>query len=204
VEEHFYLAWPLLVWLTIRRQIMLLAVAAITVSMIARIVLYRHGADLDTIFGLTPLRMDGLAIGALASIAIRGRAGLDAIAPWAWATLAVTGTVLACLLALHHVMYQTDPAMWIFGYPLVAMATAAALLASITNGPVGRILSVSPLRWFGKYSFGLYVWHPIIGLILLHSHVAIVSEASGKHAVLLAASAALVLDLTVAWLSFNL
>jgi peptidoglycan/LPS O-acetylase OafA/YrhL len=84
------------------------------------------------------------------------------------------------------------------------MATAAALLVSMTNGPVGRILSVPPLRWFGKYSFGLYVWHPIIGVILLHSHVAIVSEASGKPAVLLAVSAALVLDLTVAWLSFNL
>jgi peptidoglycan/LPS O-acetylase OafA/YrhL len=204
VEEHFYLAWPLLVWLATRRQIVLLAVAAITVSMVARIVLYRHGADLDAIFGLTPLRMDGLAIGALASIAIRGRGGLDAVVPWAWATLALTGTVLAGLLGFHHMMYQTDPAMWFFGYPLVAMATASALLVSMANRSVGRVLSASPLRWFGKYSFGLYVWHPIIGVILLHSHVAIVTEASGKPAVLLAASAALALDLAVAWLSFNL
>jgi peptidoglycan/LPS O-acetylase OafA/YrhL len=204
VEEHFYLAWPLLVWLGTRWQIMLLALVTVIVSIIARTLLYWHGADLDAIFGLTPLRMDGLAIGALASMAIRGRGGVDAVVPWAWATLAVVGTFLVCLLALHHMMYQTDPAMWIFGYPLVATATASALLVSMTNGPVARILSASPLRWFGKYSFGLYVWHPIIGVILLHSHVALVSEGSGKGVVLLAAFGTLVLDLAVAWVSYNL
>src|ERR1700722_17626132 len=98
VEEHFYLAWPLLVWLATRRQIMLLALVTVICSIVARTLLYWHGADLDAIFGLTPLRMDGLAIGALASIAIRGRGGVDAVVPWAWATLAVVGTLLVCLL----------------------------------------------------------------------------------------------------------
>jgi peptidoglycan/LPS O-acetylase OafA/YrhL len=74
----------------------------------------------------------------------------------------------------------------------------------MADGAVARFLSLSPLRWFGKYSFGLYVWHPIINMILLHSHIALVSEASGKTTVLLAVLATLALDLGVAWVSFNL
>jgi peptidoglycan/LPS O-acetylase OafA/YrhL len=112
--------------------------------------------------------------------------------------------MLLGLLILRRTTHETDPVMWIFAYPLVATATAAGLLVGMGRGPVRYFLSLRPLRWFGKYSFGLYVWHPIIGMILLHSQVSYVSPTSGKWAVLLAASAALVLDLLVAWLSFNL
>lgn len=204
VEEHFYLLWPLLVWLATRRQIMLLALAAAMCSLAARVVLYIHGSDLDALFGLTPLRMDGLALGALASIAIRGPGGLAPIVRWAWAVLAVSGTILVGLVVLRHGTHQTDPAIWVFGYPLVAVATAAMLVVGMANGTVGYLLALAPLRWFGKYSFGLYVWHPIIGMILLHSHVALVSQGAGPAAVLWAMLVALVLDLAVAWLSYNL
>jgi peptidoglycan/LPS O-acetylase OafA/YrhL len=204
VEEHFYLAWPLLVWLATRRQITLLAMTAIVVSLLGRALVYWHGSNLEAIFGLTPLRMDGLAIGALASIALRRQGGLEAVLPWARTVMVVAGVALVGLLAMHRMMHHTDPAMWLIGYPLVAMVTAAALLLSLRNGPVARILSLSPLRWFGKYSFGLYVWHPIIGVILLHSHVALVPDGAGQPAVVLAALATLLIDLAVAWLSFHL
>jgi peptidoglycan/LPS O-acetylase OafA/YrhL len=28
------------------------------------------------------------------------------------------------------------------------------------------------LRWFGKYSYGLYVWHPIIFMLAFHNDAA--------------------------------
>ena len=40
-------------------------------------------------------------------------------------------------------------------------------------------------------------------MVLLHSQVALVTQASAKPAILMAALAALVLDLSVAWLSYN-
>lgn len=204
VEEHFYLIWPLLIWLGSRRQIMCLAVAIVMVSLLARTLLYLRGIDPDLVFGLTPLRMDGLAIGAIASLVIRGRIGMDVVGRRAGVVFVAAGLLLLGLLVVRHTTHQTDPAMWIFAYPLVAVATAAGLLVGMGKGPVRYFLSLRPLRWFGKYSFGLYVWHPIIGMVLLHSRVALVSPASGKSAVLLAALIALVLDLLVAWLSFNL
>ena len=204
VEEHFYLVWPLLVWLATRQQVLLLAIAAAALSITSRFVLHVHGADLDALFGLTPLRLDGLAIGAIAAVAIRGQGGLNAVRRWAWSALALSGVLLVGLLAFRHVTNQADPAIWVFGYPLVATMTAAALIVGMTGGPLGRVLSLSPLRWLGKYSFGLYVWHPIVGMILLHSQVAPVSETSGRLEVLLVTLGALALDLSVAWLSFNI
>jgi peptidoglycan/LPS O-acetylase OafA/YrhL len=204
VEEHFYLIWPLLVWLATRRQIIILAFALAIFSMIARVLLYRHGSDPDVVFGLTPLRMDGLAIGALASLAIRGRVGMDVLVRRAWIAFIIAAGMLVAMLALRHTTHQSDPAIWIFAFPLVAILTAAGLLVGMGPNPVRRFLSLRALGWFGKYSFGLYVWHPIIGMILLHSQSALVTEASGKPAILLAAAAALALDLAVAWLSYNL
>jgi peptidoglycan/LPS O-acetylase OafA/YrhL len=203
VEEHFYLIWPLLVWLATRRQIMVLAVAVAVFSILTRMFLYLHGSDLGTVFGLTPLRMDGLAIGALASMAIRGNGGLDSLVKPARIVLILAGTLLVSLLAVRHTTHQADPAMWIFAYPLVAVITAAGLVAGMGRGPVRRMLSLRALCWFGKYSFGLYVWHPIIGIILLHSQVALVTQTSSRSAILLVALIALALDLAVAWLSYN-
>lgn len=203
VEEHFYLIWPLLIWLGTRRQIMFLAIAVVMFSLLLRTLLYLHRMDPDLVFGLTPLRMDGLVIGAIASLAIRGRSGMDVVVRRAGVAFVAAGVLLLGLLVLRHTTHQTDPVMWIFAYPLVAVATAAGLLVGMGRRPVRYFLSLRPLRWFGKYSFGLYVWHPIIGMILLHSRVALVSPASGKSAVLLAALIALALDLLVAWLSFN-
>jgi peptidoglycan/LPS O-acetylase OafA/YrhL len=203
VEEHFYLIWPLLVWLGTKRQIMMLAVAVVIFSMLARTSIYLHGTDLDRVFGLTPLRMDGLAIGAIASLVIRGRDGMDVVVRRAWLAFVTAGLLLVSLVGLRHTTHQYDPAMWIFAYPLVAAVTATGLLVGMGPGPIKRFLSVRPLCWFGKYSFGLYVWHPIIGMVLLHSQVALVTQASAKPAILMAALAALVLDLSVAWLSYN-
>lgn len=203
VEEHFYIIWPLLVWLGTRRQVVVLALGAALFSVLARGLLWLYGADLDAVVALTPLRMDGLATGAIASVAIRTySAGL--VAQRAWFAFLTSGTLLIGLIALRHTTSQMDPAIWILAYPLVAITTTTGLLVAMGEGLVQRLASISPLRWFGKYSFGLYVWHPIIGMLLLHSHVALVPRGTGKSIVLLAALTTLALDLLVAWLSYNL
>lgn len=204
VEEHFYLIWPLLIWLGTRRQIMFLAIAAVIFSLLSRTIIGLHGTSPGLVFGLTPLRMDGLAIGAIASLIIRGQSGMDVVIRRAGIAFVAAVLMLLGLLILRHTTHETDPVMWIFAYPLVAAATAAGLLVGMGRGPVRYVLSLRLLRWFGKYSFGLYVWHPIIGMILLHSEVSLVSPASGKPVILLVALVALALDLLVAWLSFNL
>ncbi|HEY4076670.1 MAG TPA: acyltransferase [Rhizomicrobium sp.] len=203
VEEHFYLVWPLLVWLLPRRWILAVALTAAFSSLAIRALLFHHVTDIFTIFDLTPLRMDGLAIGAIAAVELRAR-GAAALARPALLLLITTMAMLAILFLLRRTPLQNDHAVWLFCYPLVAVCTAAILLLGSAGGRIARMLSAAPLRWFGKYSYGLYVWHPVIGMLLFHSRVAVFPEGGGTALYLAIAAAILILDLTVAWVSFHL
>lgn len=204
VEEHFYLLWPLLVWLArTRRQVLALAVAAGALSILARALVLWHGPPLYLMFGLTPLRLDGLAIGAITAVLVRDHSRRTLI-PWALALLALALAAGAALILLRHTTSQTDAALWLFAYPLASVCTAAMVILCLGGGRVAATLSLAPLRWFGKYSFGLYVWHPIIGVLLFHSAIAIAHPGQPAGRVLAAAAAVLVIDLLVAWLSFEL
>jgi peptidoglycan/LPS O-acetylase OafA/YrhL len=97
-------------------------------------------------------------------------------------------------------------------YPLIALFHAAFLVLGITAGSetrLGRVLSSSMLRSLGKYSFGIYVYHPpLIGAI------GYLFEKVGWNAPLSGAGVGLVLTLKIAmilaasvgaaWLSWNL
>lgn len=203
VEEHFYLIWPLLVWLLPRRWILAVALTAAFASLAIRAMLFHHVTDIFTIFDLTPLRMDGLAIGAIAAVELRAH-GARALAKQALLLLITATAMLAILFLLRRTPIQNDHAVWLFSYPLVAVCTAAILLLGSAGGRVAKILSATPLRWFGKYSYGLYVWHPVIGMLLFHSRVAVFPKDGGTILYLAIAAAIFALDLAVAWLSFHL
>jgi peptidoglycan/LPS O-acetylase OafA/YrhL len=202
VEEHFYLVWPLAIWLTSRQQALWLAIGAAALSLAIRILTYRHIPDLYTIFGVTPLRMDGLAIGAIAAILLRTH-GAGAMVRPAWLLLIASLAALVALLAIRQTVEQTDHANWIFFYPLVAASTAATLLICSAHGWLSRLLSFGVLRWFGRYSFGLYIWHPIVGMLLFHSKIALVSATASPIRILTVAGFVFLLDLTIAWASFT-
>jgi peptidoglycan/LPS O-acetylase OafA/YrhL len=204
VEEHFYLVWPALVWLArTRRQVLLLALGAAALSIAARAAVWMQGVDLNHVFGLTPLRLDGLAFGAAAAVLVRERPVATLLRPAA-VVLALCASLFAAIVLVRFTPDQGDPALWIFAYPLVSLGASAALVLCLAGGRLAGLLSVGPLRWLGKYSFGLYVWHPIVGVLLMHSTVAIVPQGGPAGPILLGALFVLVLDLVVAWLSFHL
>jgi peptidoglycan/LPS O-acetylase OafA/YrhL len=204
VEEHFYLVWPFLVWMARSRgQVVALAVAAVVLSIAGRGLVLLHGDELQQVLGLTPLRMDGLAIGAIAAVLVRSYEG-EALARWATLALATSGLAACGLVLARGATSVTDPAIWLLFFPLVATATASALIIALRPGRFSATLSLAPLRWFGKYSFGLYVWHPIVGVLLFHSTVAIVHVGQSPARILAAAALILAIDLLVAWLSFHL
>ena len=43
------------------------------------------------------------------------------------------------------------------------------LILAITFQPLRVVMETPIMRWLGRYSYGLYVWHPIVNVTLLHS-----------------------------------
>ena len=202
VEEHFYLLWPLLIWIAPRNWAAAFSILAAVGSIAGRALALHRGLDTDLVFGITPLRMDGLAIGALGAIVLRAHPAVALTRP-AMITF-ITGLAMAtALFVLRKSAYQSDPVIWIWGYPIIAICTTAALLASTAGGWLARLLSLPLLRWFGKYSFGLYVWHPIVGMLLFHSRLALVPAGAPAPVIVIIVALVFALNLGVAWVSFH-
>ena len=97
IEEHFYLFWPLVVYLLAKRPRVLIAASlAVSLSaMLARLIGSLMGLSWFTTGVLTPFRLDGLALGAFLAVAARQPGGLKRLV---WALPRVS-TLLGGLLA---------------------------------------------------------------------------------------------------------
>jgi peptidoglycan/LPS O-acetylase OafA/YrhL len=153
IEEHFYLVWPLvLIAIPARRRFA--AAWTIAAALVAwRLGLLLVGADVRRIYYLTDTNAFAPLLGcALAISHNQGR--LRAIGRNASA-LSLAGLILFSMLpwesADRRLMYLAVP---------VALLTATAIWAALET-PV-KWLENGLLRWFGKISYGLYLWHAIL------------------------------------------
>jgi len=171
VEEQFYLVWPLVLTAVVfalrgRRQLVRQAVAA--VAMVAAVAsvgiafwLRSQDAGLSRLYFGTDTRAVGLAIGSIAGCWLRPQR-LPAIkSPLLLDAVGVGGaTVLAVL------MLRIDGSeRWLYGpgFLAIALASLAMMTAAMGTGPVARLLSVGPLVALGRVSYGFYLWHwPVI------------------------------------------
>jgi len=174
IEEQFYVAWPLLIAgaVLIARRIRrplttivsIAAGAVIVVSFTLSIAV--TGAEAARAYYLTRTRIWELAAGGLlAAVMLAGR-----IRPWSTRTATAVASLGGLLIAAPAVVYGPETA-----FPGVAAlapvaGTVALLMAGAASAanPVARLLSLSPMKALGRWSYGIYLWHwPVIGLVLL-------------------------------------
>jgi peptidoglycan/LPS O-acetylase OafA/YrhL len=161
IEEHFYLVWPLVIWLCPPRLVVGLCTAIFVAEVFARSAARAAMVPSLPIYVLTWFRLDGLVIGALLAVAQRRGIipALDRLAP-AVVIVGVAGLIAVTILGGHT--WWWNRRMQQFGYSLIAVI-AGAMLVSAINRPAEslwpRILSAGWLRAFGKYSYCLYLIH---------------------------------------------
>src|SRR6185312_11423228 len=82
VEEHFYLVWPVVVFLLGKRPrvLMIASLAVVGGALLARIACSMAGVSDHALYVLTPFRLDGLAMGGFLAVLGRQPGGLAKIA----------------------------------------------------------------------------------------------------------------------------
>jgi len=160
--------WPWCVRVFARRGLAWLSVGLIVVAPFLRALFHRLNLPLGS-YTFTICRTDALALGALLAIAFRDPQMWPRVVRWAPRIGAVTAAGFAGVVVLGRTNSYGTTAMDTIGFTLIDW-TFAALLVLALAAPAGallqRVLSSAPLQFFGKYSYGLYVWHPPVVLAL--------------------------------------
>ena len=162
IEEQFYLLWPFAVLFLARKHLLPLCLGMLGVSFATRLAMVYLGVSPIAVYALTFTRWDGLAVGAMIAIVARQRGGLDLLARWSLPVL-VTGS-LATLGFLAAAPYRSHygVATQTTGYAVLALTFGALLVLTVRareGSRLHRSLSAPGLRFFGRYSYGIYVLH---------------------------------------------
>ena len=161
IEEQFYLVFPVLAWLVLvvgRRSQRTFAavVAAVTAVCVATALWAGASGRTALAYYGTPMRAAEILVGALLAMAPIGRP--TNVRASAKARLLPVYALAACGVLW---VAATTQQSWLFHGGLVAysLLSAVVIVGCLRPGPVRRWLSARPLRWLGRISYGVYLYH---------------------------------------------
>jgi peptidoglycan/LPS O-acetylase OafA/YrhL len=165
IEEQFYLVWPLMVLgclkLKLSRRVMIGGLCLIIPGiMLHRYLLFHEGVVLTRLYYGTDTRADALLFGCFIALIPVTAVGFRQNR---W--LKFAGVFSAAGLVYLITASNFDGAfLYTGGFTAVALLAGLLIFVAVNSPP--RILSASlkwsPLRWFGRISYGLYLWHWLV------------------------------------------
>ncbi len=175
IEQQFYLLWPIVllvvVAMTVRVRLVVAVVssAGAVASVVFMNVLF-DPADPTATYMNTFTRahtlLIGAAAGALTVVLADGRLRFG--------TAARRLAPIASAVAVAIIVASSERSTWLFswGFPVFALAMVVVVVAT-ADGFAEPVMASPPMRWLGDRSYGLYLWHWPVFLLLSASRLGI-------------------------------
>ena len=215
IEEQFYLIWPAVVFFIRDRGRLLLATILISFfALVLRFILVGAGVGAHLIHVTTLTRADSLLLGGALSLLFRSE-HWERVQQWARPGLVVSAAAVAISILLLPREFASNPEFslaqrfWIDGlrYTVLAAGSACLIALSLRRGSAcAWIFERDWLRFFGRYSYGIYVLHMIPLSILLRTQRTAILSLTHSKAIAVAGAGFLSLALAVmaAYICFHL
>ena len=159
VEEHFYLFWPLLIYLLSIRKIVGAIVLTIIMAFVVKYIMIEHDY---AAYYFTFARIDELAIGALLAVLEIKNKLIDKNANKFLLISVIFAIPTIALLTIFTDMGNTI--LQIVKYNLLAFTfwgMVGYVISSRETNWVKRFLRTKLMVFAGKISYGLYIYHPL-------------------------------------------
>jgi peptidoglycan/LPS O-acetylase OafA/YrhL len=197
VEEQFYLVWPTLLLFTLRRRIRgpwVAVVIGIAAALVTEAVQVRAPDQIGRLLWTPFPYLPTIAAGVLLAFALSTETGRQPLRFFA-RPLLPAAVMVGLVIASFEVQ---ELARWLYlgGYVIIAIlftALVGHVVLAPESGP-SRLLSAKPVVWLGTRSYGFYIWHYPIVLLMRHD----------LHETWLRAAVVLLISLVVTELSWRL
>lgn len=177
VEEHFYLALPLILAITYRCKYKAMVPAALVIAtlapVVARGIQYLLNPALymqDGFYFRTHNRIDEIMVGVLiAYLFVHHKAALQTFAKRAGGTLWVIGCAMIVAVWVFGGIQQTGAFAVVFQFSLVALGTGLLVINCLfLDNRFTRLLAHKAWYPWARVSYGMYLIHPFLLFVIMH------------------------------------